>query len=168
MDTHATPRASGELRLDHEAILRDSLYNADRECKQLISRARSNEAGDLAAAQEGLRELAKLMGQSDQAKDAQWDHPNADRWLRATEAGGDTFKYNRRQLIKASVIIAAELQVSRTFSYERIQPRIFKLLMIANPQVLGYWQGRLRGLISFAAAAATAYGIYFGGSTAPH
>ena len=85
MDTQATPRAFGELRPDHQAILRDSLYNADREYKQLILWARSNEADDLAAAQEGPREIAELMGQSDQAKDAQWDHPNADRWLWATD-----------------------------------------------------------------------------------
>ena len=85
------PRATfGALRLDHEAIVRDSLHDADRDNKQLISRARSNEADDMAAAQEGLRELAKPRGQSDQLTDAHWDHPNADRWLWATEAGGDT------------------------------------------------------------------------------
>ena len=96
------------------------------------------------------------MGPSDQPNAAQWDHPNADHWPWATEADGDTFKYNRRQLIKAAVIIVAGLQVSRKYSYARIQPRIFKLLVIANSQVLGYWQGRLRGLISFAAVAAAA------------
>ena len=37
--------------------------------------------------------------------------------------------------------------------------------MVGNPQVLGYWLGRLRDLISFAAEAATAYGVVSDGST---
>ena len=36
---------------------------------------------------------------------------------------------------------------------------------MANAQVLGYWGGRLLGLVSFVGTAAEAYGAIFGGSS---
>ena len=69
------------------------------------------------------------------------------------------------QLITAATIIGAELQVSRNFSYAATQPRILKLVTMANTQVLGYWGGRLLGLVSFVATAAKAYGAKFDGSS---
>ena len=53
----------------------------------------------------------------------------------------DSFKYDKEQLVTAATIIGAELQVSRNFSYTAIQPHIFKLVTMANAQVLGYWGG---------------------------
>ena len=70
MAVQATPRAFGGLRLDHEAILRESLSDAERENKQLILRARSHEADDMAAAQESLRGIAHSVAQPNRSDGA--------------------------------------------------------------------------------------------------
>ena len=91
MALQATRRAFGEPRLDHEAILRESLSDAERGDKQLILWARSNEAGDMAAAQESLREIAHSIAQPNQPDGANWNRANADHWLWATDIDNDTF-----------------------------------------------------------------------------
>ena len=113
-----------------------------------------------------MREIAKANKPEARPDIATWGHSNAEYWLWVTNVDDDSFKYDKEQLITAATIIGAELQVSRNFSYTAIQPHIWKLVTMANTQVLGFWGGRLLGLISFVATAAKAYGTEFDGSVA--
>ena len=126
-------------RLSYEATLRFSLDMAENDHKQLTTWARSSEVDAMAATQEALRELAKATKTEAQPDIATWGHSNAEYWLWVTNVDESSFKYDKEQLVTAAAIIGAELQVSRNFSYTTIQPQIFKLVTMANTQVLGYW-----------------------------
>ena len=152
-------------RFSYEATLRYSLELAESNDKQLTTRARSSDVDAMAATQESLREIAKANKPEAQPDIATWGHSDAEFWLWVTNVDDDSFKYDKEQLVTAATIVGAELQVSRNFSYATIQPHILKLVTMANAQVLGYWGGRLLGLVSFAATAAKAYGSNFDGSS---
>ena len=152
-------------RFSYEATLRYSLESAENNDKQLATWARSSDADAMAATQESLREIAKANRPEAQTDISTWDHSDAEYWLRATNVDADSSKYDKEQLITAASIIGAVLQVSRNFSYATIQPRVSKLVTMANTQVLGFWGGRLLGLVSFVATAAKAYGANFDGSS---
>ena len=158
---HIAPKTE---RFSYEATLRYSLELAESNDKQLTTWARSSDADAMAATQESLREIAKANKPEAQPDIATWDHSNAEYWLWVTNVDDDSCKYDEEQLVTAATIIGAELQVSRNFSYAATQPHILKLVTMANTQVLGYWGGRLHGLISFVATAAKAYGANFDGS----
>ena len=128
-------------RFSYEATLRFSLDMAENDRKQLTTRARSSDVDAMAATQESLREIAKANKPEAQPDIATWGHSNAEFWLWATNVDEDSFKYDKEQLVTAAAIIGAELQVSRNFSFTTIRPRIFKLVTMANTQVLGYWGG---------------------------
>ena len=130
-------------RFSYEATLRYSLELAENNDKQLTTRARSPDADAMAATQESLREIAKANKPEAQPDIATWGHSNAEYWLWATNVDEDSFKYDKEQLVTAATFIGAELQVSRNFSYAALQPRIFKLVTMANTQVLGYCGGSL-------------------------
>ena len=164
MASRASQHISSARRLDYEAVLRYGLATAEDNDKQLITWARSHDQGAMAATQESLREIARPTDPQGQSDVANRDHLNAEYWLRSAETDADSPQHGKSQLIKAAGIVGAEPQVSRNFSYASTQPRIFEFVKMANAQVLGYCLGRLRGLVSFAAEAAAAYGTSFDGS----
>ena len=128
-------------RFSYEATLLYSLELAENNDKQLTTRARSSDAGAMAATQESLREIAKANKPEAQPDIATWGHSDAEYWLWVTNVDADSSKYDKEQLVTAATAIGAELQVSRNFRYATIQPRILKLVTMANTQVLGYWGG---------------------------
>ena len=155
---HIAPKTE---RFSYEATLRYSLESAESNDKRLTTWVRPPDVDATAATQESLREIAKANKPEAQPGIATWDHSNAEYWLWVTNVDDDSFKYDKEQLVTAATIVGAELQVSRNFSYAAIQPHILKLVTMANTQVLGYWGGRLLGLVSFVATAAKAYGSIF-------
>ena len=137
---HIAPKTE---RFSYEATLRYRLDLAESNDKQLTTWTRSSDADAMAATQESLREIAKANKPEAQPDIATWDHSNAEYWLWVTNVDEDSFKYDKEQLVTAATIIGAELQVSRNFSYAATQPRILKLVTMANTQVLGYCGGSL-------------------------
>ena len=119
-------------RFDYEAALRYSLEEAENNDKQLATWARSPDADAMASTNPQF-----------QPDVANWDHSNAEFWLWVTNVDADSFKYTKGRFITAATIIGAELQVSRNFSYTTTEPRILKLVTMANTQVPGYRGGRL-------------------------
>ena len=97
-----------------------------------------------------------------------WAHSKAEQWLWKADVDQDSYKYTKAQLMIATAIVGAELQVSRNYSFTTLQPHIFKLMVAANKKLVGYWQGRLRGLVSFVAEAARANGVTYNGSCVSH
>ena len=148
-------------RWDLETCVRDSLDKAVSNDQHLTQWACSADPADLDAAQLCLREMANASLPIPSIYVADWDYANARKWLWETTSEPTSRGFDKRQLIIAATYIFAELEVSRNLSYLTIMPHIFKLATMANSQVVGYWGGRLRGLISFVAEAAVAYGAVF-------
>ena len=162
------PMAQKTKRWDFEFCVRDSLDKAVSNDLHLTQWACSADPADLDATQMCLREMANASPQIPSFSVADWDHANARKWLWESNPDPTSFSFNKRQLIIAATYILAELEVSRNLSYLNTQPHIFKLVTMANSQVIGYWGGRLRGLVSFASEAALAYGGVFEDGIARH
>ena len=130
-------------RWDFDLCVRDSLDKDVFGDKQLTEWACSSDPADLDATQLCLSEMANASPPIPSPLVADWDHVNAQKWLWETSADSGSFRFDKRQLIIAATYITAELEVSRKLSYMCIQPHIFKLVTMANSQVIGYWGGAL-------------------------
>ena len=88
--------------------------------------------------------------------------------LRSTEASAGDFVYDEERLLITASPTAAEFQVSRAFSLGTAELRVFKVLIAADSQIIGWRQGRQLGVISFLAPAAKLNGAKFDGAFVTH
>ena len=74
------------------------------------------------------------------------------------------FECGQDQLVAASKMAAAELEVSRDFGVDWADRQIGSLLQAISDKLLRYWQGRVLGIARFLASAAAFNGATYDGA----
>lgn len=96
------------------------------------------------------------------------DHTRASKKLWAADPPLSGSEYALDQLTVAAGIIATFLKVSLKYDEEWVANHVGSFLTAANSQFVGHLQGSPRGLIRFAAAAATYNGVSLNGAMVTH
>ena len=140
-------------------LLRANLQSATEKDTELKNWARSANPADIDKAIGKLNEMKEKPQYLQLPIIQQFGHGQADYWLRQAQTNDESLRYTEEQLMFAGALVAAEFQMSRDYALDDIELNISPMLVAANDHVVGYWQGSLRGAISFLAEAGKAQGL---------
>ena len=129
-------------------------------------------AAELRARQSAAQRIEdiRVMAQSvPRGEDFLWeDHHDASNKLWATDPYPASFEYSGDQLVAASVMTPAELEVSRYFDLDWVAQRIGDPFEATNEKLLDFWQGQVFGIARRPASSAAFNGMTYDGALHGH
>ena len=141
------------------ALVRANLATAIDQAAGLKARAEAVKTPTGAATMEKLNDIAEHFDYPAHPGITRRGRSDAKFWLWNVQVDESSFGYTEKQLAIAATLAAAEFQVKMSFPFDSIKLSLCPFLAEANEQLVGYWEGRLLGLISFLATAAQAQGL---------